>query len=204
MKKICFITGTRADYGILAPVMRKINQHPKAQLQIIATNMHLSPTYGNTVNEIEADGFKVDRKINSLEEGGDSKATVLSMAKAQEGLAQAFEDLQPDMVVILGDRYEALSAASAAVAFNIPIAHLHGGEITQGAIDDKFRNAITQLSTLHFASTQESVKRIIDMGIPPQNVFHSGAPGAEPVEENDDKKSAMTPKDIDEQIQVLC
>ena len=185
MKKLCFVTGTRADYGILAPVMREVAKNPDIKLQIIATNMHLSPIYGMTVNEIEADGFDIDRKIDSLIEGGDSKATVLSMAKLQEGLAEAFEELQPDMLVILGDRYEALSAASAAVAFNIPIAHLHGGEITRGAIDDRFRNAITQLSTLHFAATPQSAARIISMGVPSENVFHSGAPGAEPKEETD-------------------
>lgn len=185
MKKICFITGTRADYGILSPVMREIEKYPDVKLQIIATNMHLSARYGETVNEIEADGFQVDRKVNSLIKGGDSKATVLSMAKVQEGLAQAFEDLQPDLAVILGDRYEALAAASAAVAYNIPIAHLHGGEITQGAIDDKFRNAITQLATIHFASTPQYAQRIIDMGGKPELVYHCGAPGAEPKEEED-------------------
>ena len=152
--------------------------------------MHLSPEYGMTVNEIEADGFKVDRRIASLVEGGDSKATVLSMAKLQEGLADAFQQLSPDMVVILGDRYEALAAAQAAVVFNIPVAHLHGGEITQGAIDDAFRNAITKLSTFHFASTPQYAERIISMGEERENVFHSGAPGAEATETEEDVELA--------------
>ena len=185
MKKVCFITGTRADYGIMAPVMKELEKFPDIKLQIIATNMHLSPLYGNTVKEIEADGFNVNEKVDSLVEGGDSKATVLSMAKVQEGLAQIFYNLNPDLVVILGDRYEALAAASAAVAFNIPIAHMHGGEITQGAIDDKFRNAITQLASIHFASTHQYAQRIIDMGANPDFVFHCGAPGADPKEEED-------------------
>lgn len=182
MKKICFITGTRADYGIMAPVMREIDKNPDAELQIIATNMHLSPDFGMTVNEIESDGFNVDVKITSLVDGGTPSSTVRSMAKVEEGLAGAFEILNPDLVVILGDRYEALAAASAAVVFNIPIAHLHGGETTEGAIDDAFRHAITKLSTYHFASTPQYAEKIISMGEDPDKVFHSGAPGAEVTE----------------------
>ena len=113
MKKICFVTGTRADYGIMAQVMREIQNSPEAELQIVATNMHLSPLYGMTVKEIEADGFKVDAKIESLVQGGTPASTLLSMAKVQEGLAEEFQKLKPDLVVILGDRYEALAAASA-------------------------------------------------------------------------------------------
>lgn len=183
MKKICFVTGTRADYGILAPVMKEVVKCPEAKLQIIATNMHLSPEFGMTVNEIEEDGFRVDFKIESYIPGGTDRTTVESMAKVEEGMATALDSLKPDMIVILGDRYEALSATSAAVVFNIPIAHLHGGEITEGAIDDKFRNAITQMATLHFASTPQYVERIISMGAIPENVFHSGAPGADIKEE---------------------
>lgn len=185
-KKICFITGTRADYGILAPVIHRLSEMPDVELQIVATNMHLSPKYGMTVNEIEADGFKVDRKIESLTDEDTPAAIVVSMAKVEEGLAEAFEKLKPDMVVILGDRYEALAAASAAVVFNIPVAHLHGGETTEGAIDDRFRHAITKLSTYHFAATPQYVENIISMGEKPENVFHSGAPGAEVKEEQED------------------
>lgn len=163
----------------MAPIMREIKKAEGAELQIVATNMHLSPEYGYTITEIEADGFEVDAKIESLVKGGDSAATVRSMAKAQEGLADAFAKLKPDMVVILGDRYEALASASAAVVFNIPVVHLHGGEITEGAIDDLFRNAITKLSTYHFASTPQYVGNIINMGASSENVFHSGAPGAD-------------------------
>ena len=197
MKKICFITGTRADYGILAPIMQMIKDSGKATLQIIATNMHLSPEYGMTVNDIEDDGFTVDEKISSLAEGGDMEATVMSMAKVQEGLSKAFQRLEPDMVVILGDRYEALAAASAAVVFNIPIAHLHGGETTEGAIDDKFRHAITQLSSIHFASTPQYAERIISMGIPSELVFHAGAPGAEIIDDNLTDNVEISDPDID-------
>ena len=190
MKKICFITGTRADYGIMAPVMREVADYPDAILQIVATNMHLSPDYGMTVNEIERDGFPVDVKIESLVSGGDADATVQSMAKVLEGLSKAFRILNPDLVVILGDRYEALAAAEAAVVFNIPVAHLHGGETTEGAIDDRFRHAITRLSTYHFASTPQYCERIVSMGMDPDKVFHSGAPGAEVTEEMDFDKLA--------------
>ena len=189
MKKICFVTGTRADYGILAPVMKKIAESPQAELQIIATNMHMSEQYGMTVHEIERDGFKVDIKIDSLIEGGSEKSTAESMSRVINGLTDAFNELNPDLIVILGDRYEALAAASTAVIYNIPIAHLHGGEITEGAIDDKFRNAITQLSDLHFASTLEYAQRIISMGKTSDSVFHSGAPGAEIKDEYSNESS---------------
>lgn len=180
MKKICFITGTRADYGILAPIMRFVNTSKKVELQIVATNMHLSEKYGMTIRDIENDGFKVDVRIDSLKGLSDTPDSIVkSMARVQEGLAEAFPILKSDMVVILGDRYEALAAASAAVTFGIPVAHLHGGEITGGALDDYYRNAITQLSTLHFASTPLYAQRIISMGILSERVWHAGAPGAE-------------------------
>lgn len=182
MRKICFITGTRADYGILSPIMRLVAESKDAELQVIATNMHLSDKYGMTVRDIERDGFQVDVKIDSLKGLDDSPTSIVkSMARVQEGLAEAFPILKPDLVVILGDRYEALAAASAAVTFGIPVTHLHGGEITGGALDDYYRNAITQLSTFHFASTPQYAARIISMGIEPNHVFHSGAPGAERV-----------------------
>lgn len=199
MRKICFITGTRADYGILAPVMREVAQNKDAVLQIVATNMHLSPLFGMTVSEIENDGFVVDAKIDSYLEGGTAASTLQSIAKVEDGLSEAFEKLQPDMVVILGDRYEAIAAATAAVVYNIPVAHIHGGETTEGAIDNAFRHAITKMSTLHFASTPEYVNNIISMGEEKERVFHSGAPGAIPV--NDDyetqeefyQKTGLTP-----------
>lgn len=179
MKKICFVTGTRADYGIMAPIMKKIKESGESVLQIIATNMHLSSDFGMTVNDIEKDGFIVDAKIESLVPGDTPSSVVKSMANVQTGLSEAFRELNPDMVVILGDRYEALAAASSAVVFRIPIAHLHGGEITEGAIDDRFRHAITKLASYHFASTPQYMDRIISMGESAEKVFHSGAPGSE-------------------------
>lgn len=159
--------------------MRRIADSDEAILQIIVTNMHLSPEYGMTVNEIEADGFKVDRRVESLLSADTASATVKSMGLTQIGLADALDQLRPDMVVILGDRYEMLAAASASLIFRIPVAHLHGGEITEGAYDDCIRHAITKLSYLHFTSTELYAQRVISMGESPERVFWVGAPGAE-------------------------
>ena len=134
MRKICFVTGTRADYGIMVPLMRRIADSEEAIIQVVATNMHLSPEYGMTVNEIEADGFKVDRRVESLLSADTPSSTVKSMGLTEIGMADAFDQLRPDIAVILGDRYEMLAAASAALIFRIPVAHLHGGETTEGAM----------------------------------------------------------------------
>lgn len=196
MRKICFVTGTRADYGIMVPLMRRIAASEEAELQIIATNMHLSPDYGMTVREIEADGFKVDRKVESLLSADTPSATVKSMGLTQIGLADALAELQPDLMVILGDRYEMLAAASAALIFRIPVAHLHGGEITEGAYDDCIRHAITKLSYLHFTSTEEYAERVIRLGESPERVFRVGAPGAENIR----NEEILPIKDVEEYI----
>lgn len=180
MRKICFITGTRAEYGLLSRLMKMVQDDNSTQLQIIATNMHLSPKFGNTYQEIEKDGFAIDKKIPILEDGkDDANATLKSMAKALAGFADAYDELNPDMVVVLGDRYEILAAATAALIERIPIAHIHGGEITEGAYDDAIRHSITKMSHLHFASTDEYRKRIIQLGEQPDHVFNVGSIGVE-------------------------
>lgn len=180
MRKICVVTGTRAEYGLLSRLIRMIDESEKTQLQLIATNMHLSPTYGETYKEIEADGFKIDRKIPIVEEGkNDAVATLKSMAKAVAGFADAFNELKPDLVALLGDRYEILAAAEAALIEKIPIAHIHGGEVTEGAYDDAIRHSITKMSHLHFPSIEPYRKRIIQMGENPERVFTVGAIGVE-------------------------
>lgn len=181
MRKICFITGTRADYGIMAPLMKAIQESGRAELQIVATNMHLSPEFGMTVNEIISDGFNVDYRVESLLSADTPSATVKSMGLTQIGMADAFSLLKPDLAVILGDRYEMLAAASAALIFRIPVAHLYGGETTEGAYDDCIRHAITKLSSLHFTSTELYAKRIVQMGEEADNVKWVGALGAESV-----------------------
>lgn len=180
MRKICFITGTRAEYGLLSRLMKMVQDDADTQLQIIATNMHLSPKFGNTYQEIERDGFIIDKKIPILEEGkDDANATLKSMAKALAGFADAYDELRPDMVVVLGDRYEILAAATAALIERIPIAHLYGGEITEGAYDDAIRHSVTKMSHLHFTSCEEYRHRVIQLGEQPERVFNVGSIGVE-------------------------
>lgn len=196
MRKICFVTGTRADYGIMTRLMKEVDVSPQAQLQIIATNMHLAPEYGMTVNEIVADGFSVDARIDSLLAGDSPSSTVKSMGLTQIGIADAFSRLKPDLVVILGDRYEMLAAASAALIFRIPVAHLYGGETTEGAYDDCIRHAITKLSSLHFTSTELYARRIIQMGEAPDTVFHVGSLGAESIR----NEKVISPEELEDTL----
>ena len=177
MKKICVITGTRAEYGLLSKLMKRIDDCPDMQLQIIATNMHLSPEFGLTYREIEADGFHIDKKVEMLLSSDTRNATTKSLGLGIIGFADAFEDLAPDMVVILGDRYEMLGAASAALLYGIPIAHSSGGDVTEGAYDDAIRHSISKMSHLHFTSAEEYRQRVIQLGEQPDRVFNFGAIG---------------------------
>lgn len=179
MRKICVITGSRAEYGLLSGLMRAIQEDTDLQLQIIATNMHLSPEFGLTYKEIEQDGFRIDKKVQMLLSSDTSNATTKSVGLATIGFADAYEDLQPDLIVVLGDRYEILAAVTAALFFKIPVAHLHGGEITEGAYDDCIRHAITKMSHLHFTSTEAYRQRVIQLGEQPERVFYVGAIGIE-------------------------
>ena len=177
MKKICVITGTRAEYGLLSKLMKRIDDCPDMQLQIIATNMHLSPEFGLTYREIEADGFHIDKKVEMLLSSDTRNATTKSLGLGIIGFADAFEDLAPDMVLILGDRYEMLGAASAALLYGIPIAHISGGDVTEGAYDDAIRHSISKMSHLHFTSAEEYRQRVIQLGEQPDRVFNFGAIG---------------------------
>lgn len=180
MRKICVVSGTRAEYGLLSRLIRMIDESDQTELQLVVTNMHLSPTYGETCREIERDGFKIDRRIPIIEEGkNDAVATLKSMARAISGFADAFGELRPDIVVLLGDRYEILAAAEAALIERIPIAHIHGGEVTEGAYDDAIRHSITKMSHLHFTSTEAYSKRVIQLGEHPDRVFYVGSLGVE-------------------------
>jgi UDP-N-acetylglucosamine 2-epimerase (non-hydrolysing)/GDP/UDP-N,N'-diacetylbacillosamine 2-epimerase (hydrolysing) len=179
MRKICVITGTRAEYGILSNLIKLIHDDKTLLLQIVATNMHLSPEFGLTYKEIESDGFHIDKKVEMLLSSDTSNGTVKSMGLGTIGFADVFEDLRPDIVLILGDRYEMLVAAQVALIYKIPIAHLYGGEITEGAYDDSIRHAITKLSHLHFTSTEEYRMRVIQLGEQPKSVFYVGSLGVE-------------------------
>lgn len=198
MRKICVVTGTRAEYGLLCRLMRLIQESPDTQLQVIATNMHLSPKYGNTYQEIEKDGFTIDCKIPIIDKNAVDNAvtTVKSMATALSGFAEAYNTLRPDLVVVLGDRYEILAAATAALIERIPIAHLHGGEVTEGAYDDAIRHSITKMSYLHFTSTEEYRKRVIQLGEQPDRVFYVGAPGVENIK----KFPLMSKEEVEESV----
>jgi len=179
MRKICVITGSRAEYGLLSGLMKAIHEDADLQLQVIATNMHLSPEFGLTYRDIEKDGFKIDKKVEMLLSSDTPNATAKSVGLGAIGFADAYEDLRPDMIVVLGDRYEILSAVSTALFYKIPIVHLHGGEITEGAYDDCIRHAITKMSHLHFTSTEEYRSRVIQLGEQPERVFNVGAIGIE-------------------------
>lgn len=179
MRKICVVTGSRAEYGLLSGLMHGIKNDSELELQVIATNMHLSPEFGLTYRKIEEDGFPINKKVVMLLSSDTANATAKSVGLGFIGFADAYEDLQPDMIVVLGDRYEMISAVSTALFYKIPIAHLHGGEITEGAYDDCIRHSITKMAHLHFTSTEEYRKRVIQMGEEPKRVFNVGAPGVE-------------------------
>lgn len=178
-RKVCVITGTRADYGLLKGAMQKMARSPLLELQVVATCMHLSPEFGLTFKEIEQDGFEIDAKIEMLLSSDSSVGVTKSIGLGLVGFADALNNLKPDLVMLLGDRFETLSAAIACHIAGIPIAHLHGGELTEGVIDDAMRHAITKLSSIHFVSTEEYRKRVIQLGEHPERVFLVGALGVD-------------------------
>lgn len=204
MRKICVVTGTRAEYGLLSGLMRAISNEFSLQLQIIATNMHLSPEFGLTYHEIESDGFHIDKKVECLLSSDTSNGTAKTVGLATIGFADAYEDLQPDLIVLLGDRYEILAAAETALFFKIPIAHLHGGEITEGAYDDCIRHAITKMSHLHFTSTEVYRQRVIQLGEQPERVFNVGAIGIENIKKISLLSKPQLEKSIDFEIGNKC
>lgn len=178
-RKICVITGTRAEYGLLKPVIKGIEKEEDFELLLYVTGAHLSPEFGFTYREIEKDDINISRKIEMLLSADTASGVLKSMGVEMLGFADAFAEDKPDMVVLLGDRYEILVAAVAAMMFNIPIAHIHGGELTEGAMDDAIRHAISKMSYLHFAATEEYKRRIIQMGEEPNRVYNVGALGIE-------------------------
>jgi len=172
--KIAVVTGTRAEYGLLYWLMKAIQNDSEMELQLIVTGAHLSPGFGSTVNDIEKDGFRIDWKVEMLLSSDSSVAITKSLGLCVIGFADAFDHLKPEIVILLGDRYEILGAAEAAVIARIPIAHLHGGEVTLGAYDNAFRHSITQMSTLHFVARKEYMDRVVNMGADPDRVFLVG------------------------------
>lgn len=178
MRKICVVTGTRAEYGLLFWLMKEIEADAELELQIIVTGMHLSPEFGLTYKEIEKD-FTITKKIEMLLSSDTPVGISKSMGLAQISFAEAYDELKPDMVVVLGDRYEIFSAVSAAMIACLPIAHLHGGETTEGAFDESIRHSITKMSHLHFTAADEYRDRVIQLGEQPERVFNVGGMGIE-------------------------
>jgi GDP/UDP-N,N'-diacetylbacillosamine 2-epimerase (hydrolysing) len=195
MKKICVVTGTRAEYGLLYWLMKKIQADAELELQLVVTGMHLSPEFGLTYLEIEKD-FKIDKKVEMLLSSDTAIGVSKSIGLAQIGFADAYEELKPDLLVVLGDRYEIFSAVSTAMIARIPIAHLHGGETTEGAFDEAIRHSITKMSHIHFTAADEYKNRVIQLGEQPGRVFNVGGLGIE----NIVKLQLLSKTDFEESI----
>ncbi len=197
-RKICVVTGTRAEYGLLYPLLNEINSDKDLKLQIIATGMHLSPEFGLTFKQIEKDGFKIDEKVEMLLSSDTETGITKSIGLGVIGFADALDRLKPNIIVLLGDRFEILAAAISAVIRRLPIAHLYGGEITKGSYDDFMRHAITKMSLFHFASTEIYRKRIIQMGEAPNRVFTVGALGIDNIK----KMKLLSKNEIEKKLGI--
>ncbi|MDD3944614.1 MAG: UDP-N-acetylglucosamine 2-epimerase [Bacteroidales bacterium] len=206
MRKICVVTGSRAEYGILRGLLAAIKNDPELILQIIATNQHLSKLQGETYKEIEQDGFTIRYKVYMADDKAPDNANSIakSIGRGVSGFADAFDILRPDLLLILGDRYEMLAVVSTALIYKIPIAHLHGGEITEGAFDDAIRHAITKMSHLHFTSTEAYRKRVIQLGEQPERVFNVGALGVENVINNEFMSKEEIEQSLNFQLTDKC
>ena len=178
-KNICVITCNRSDYGLLRFVIQEIDSSSSLKLKLLVSGSHLSEDFGSTISEIKADKFKINKKVYLLPSENSPTETIRSMGDAMFKFAKAFEDLKVSLVIILGDRFESFSAASAAMILNIPIAHIHGGEVTSGAFDDRIRHSITKMAFLHFVAANEYKRRVIQLGENPNRVFQVGGLGIE-------------------------
>ena len=196
MKRIGIMTGTRAEYGLLKPLMQEINKDNDLELYLIVSGMHLSPEFGMTYQEIEEDGFEINAKVEMLLSSDSPAGISKSIGLGVIGFADEFQRADLDMLILLGDRYEALSAAICAMVMRIPIAHLHGGELTEGAIDEGIRHSITKMSYLHFTSTEQYRSRVIQLGENPERVFYVGALGVENIK----KINLMTKEELERAI----
>jgi GDP/UDP-N,N'-diacetylbacillosamine 2-epimerase (hydrolysing) len=180
-RKICVVTGSRADYGLLRWLMQEIKDDQDFELQTIVTGSHLSKEFGQTESEITGDGFKIDHRIEILGEDYNSLSASKATGRCLEGIAIALDELVPDLIILLGDRYEIFAAAAAALLMNIPVAHIHGGEVTIGAFDDALRHSITKMSHLHFVAAEDYRKRVIQLGESPEYVFNVGGLGVDSI-----------------------
>lgn len=196
MRKICVVTGTRAEYGLLYWLMKKLQESEESVLQVIVSGMHLSSEFGLTYKTIEQDGFYIDAKVEMLLASDTPVGISKSIGLGVIGFAEALERLKPDILVVLGDRFEMLAAVQAALIARIPVAHLHGGELTEGLIDEAIRHSITKMSQLHFTSTEKYRQRVIQMGELPERVYNVGAIGLD----NIDKLSLLNRAEFEKRI----
>lgn len=178
-RRVCVVTGSRAEYGLLYWILKEIDASSELDLYLVVTGMHLSPEFGLTFNAIEQDGFKIAKKVEMLVSSDSAVGVAKSMGLGLASFGELYDELKPDIVLMLGDRFELLAAASAALVSTIPIAHIHGGEITEGAFDDAIRHSITKMSHLHFTATEVYRRRVIQLGENPERVYNFGAPGIE-------------------------
>ena len=183
-KKIVVTTGTRSEYGILRPILSQISQSKKLELFLVVTGTHNSKKFGLTINEIKNDGFKIYKKIDMIPQGDSNYSMALTLGDGIKSFANIFKNLKPDINLILGDRTEMFASAIAAYYMNIPNAHIHGGDKTQGGIDEYTRHAITKISNIHFAASKKSLERILKMGEYKKNIFHVGSPGIDEIKQN--------------------
>ena len=197
-RKICVVSTSRADFGLLSGLIKEIQTDPALRLQVIVSGMHLSRLFGQTWREVEAQGIGIDRKIRLRLLGGSDLDNLNSIGLGMKGFGQALSELRPDIVVLLGDRFELLAPAVSAVMLRIPIAHIHGGELTEGAIDDSVRHAITKMASLHFAATEAYRNRIVQMGESPERVFNFGAPGLDQIH----NLSRMTRRQVEQDLGI--
>jgi GDP/UDP-N,N'-diacetylbacillosamine 2-epimerase (hydrolysing) len=181
-RKILVITGTRAEYGLMRWILQYLSEEPKVELQIVVTGMHLSHEFGLTYRRIEEDGFVIRKKVETLLSSDTSIGISKSMGLGMISFAEIYQELQPNIILVLGDRYEIFAAVSAAMVSRIPVAHIHGGELTEGLIDEPIRHSITKMSHIHFPVTEEYRNRIIQLGENPDRVFNFGTPGLDNIE----------------------
>ena len=196
MIKICFITGSRAEYGLLKNLMLSLKKKKNYKLQLIVSCMHLSKKFGNTINEIKDDGFKTNIKVNLNIKDDKPNDICKYVGTGVEKFSDAFKKLKPNYIVVLGDRFEIFSASTAALIHNIPIIHLHGGELTESLIDDAFRHSITKMSTFHFVANKVYYKRVRQLGENPNNIFNVGGMGVDSIK----KTHLLKKRDIEKKL----
>ena len=198
MRTVAVVSAARSDFGIYLPLIRKIENDASLTLRLIVTGMHLSPAFGLTFNMIEAAGFKIDERVEMLVSSDSPEAISKSIGLGIIGFAQIYSRSCPDILVVLGDRFEMYAAALAALPFKIPLAHIHGGELTAGAIDDALRHSLSKISHLHFVATQEYAQRVMQLGEEPWRILISGAPSLDNIQDI----NLLSTKELEERFRI--